>query len=288
MSSQDSDVALFNDLRPVAAESYAAGQRKTLPIYLGWAAVNTGAVLLLVVLVRGTVSGWLPLLAIAGLMGGGGVVTSYLVCKDAPEGVQNHGVWFKGLSRRGWLGWVIGLGMTVFYTVLYVWKDDWGRNPLQGAIDLLGPLSQLLRGGPGDRWFLYGFVYTVVVLVYGVRSAMKYRQSRYHQLRTGSVVFFQLGFAFLLPSLLQQFHQAEFYFSYFWPLKPEYLLPFSVGAVLEGGSLGRAMILWGVLASFVAVPLLTYFFGKRWYCSWVCLRKHRHSDHGLHGTRDIK
>ncbi len=30
------------------------------------------------------------------------------------------------------------------------------------------------------------------------------------------------------------------------------------------------MVTWGVVAAFVATPILTYFFGKRWYCSWVC------------------
>jgi polyferredoxin len=27
---------------------------------------------------------------------------------------------------------------------------------------------------------------------------------------------------------------------------------------------------WALLAAFVATPVLTYFYGKRWYCSWVC------------------
>ncbi len=27
---------------------------------------------------------------------------------------------------------------------------------------------------------------------------------------------------------------------------------------------------WGLVLALVAVPLLTYYFGKRWYCSWVC------------------
>jgi polyferredoxin len=36
------------------------------------------------------------------------------------------------------------------------------------------------------------------------------------------------------------------------------------------GGLGMFMFFWGAIMSFVAVPVLTYFFGKRWYCSWVC------------------
>ncbi|HCR19308.1 MAG TPA: hypothetical protein DIU35_17665, partial [Candidatus Latescibacteria bacterium] len=36
------------------------------------------------------------------------------------------------------------------------------------------------------------------------------------------------------------------------------------------GALGTFMIFWGAAATFVATPVLTYYFGKRWYCSWVC------------------
>ena len=28
--------------------------------------------------------------------------------------------------------------------------------------------------------------------------------------------------------------------------------------------------MWGIVLAAVAVPVLTYFLGKRWYCSWVC------------------
>ncbi|MGB4817488.1 MAG: 4Fe-4S dicluster domain-containing protein, partial [Saprospiraceae bacterium] len=30
------------------------------------------------------------------------------------------------------------------------------------------------------------------------------------------------------------------------------------------------MLIWGVLMIVLVSPILTYFFGKRWYCSWVC------------------
>ena len=30
------------------------------------------------------------------------------------------------------------------------------------------------------------------------------------------------------------------------------------------------MVVWGVVMTFIATPVLSYFFGKRWYCSWVC------------------
>jgi len=38
----------------------------------------------------------------------------------------------------------------------------------------------------------------------------------------------------------------------------------------QPGGLGTFMVFWGVVMSFIATPVLTYFWGKRWYCSWVC------------------
>ncbi len=99
----------------------------------------------------------------------------------------------------------------------------------------------------------------------------KYRHSRYHIIRTLSVVFFQLLFAYLIPAWLQMMNQPEFYFTYFWPLKYDYLNPLNVRYFLASPNhLMVFMIIWGMIMTFVATPVLTYFFGKRWYCSWVC------------------
>ena len=87
---------------------------------------------------------------------------------------------------------------------------------------------------------------------------------KYQRIRTLSVMFFQFVIAFMVPGILEAFHQKAFYFSYFWPLKIEYLFPSTLEA------LPRTMVIWAIMMAFVGVPVLTYFFGKRWYCSWVC------------------
>ncbi|MFN9393966.1 MAG: 4Fe-4S binding protein, partial [Flavobacteriales bacterium] len=94
--------------------------------------------------------------------------------------------------------------------------------------------------------------------------------SRYQVIRTLSVMFFQLGFAFLLPAWLLRLNQPEFFFTYFWPLKGEYLFPETVTSLRDSGRLGFFMVFWGVMMLVVVTPVLTYYFGKRWYCSWVC------------------
>jgi polyferredoxin len=167
---------------------------------------------------------------------------------------------------RGVLGWGLGVLITGFYVLLY-----WFPSYIEGAIRLVDPLAHALSGKPANQWFLYGFLYTLAMLIFGSRMILKYRHNRYQQIRTISVVFFQLGFAFLIPHILELFHQPEFYFTYFWPLKPDYLFPGSVSWLTSSaGRVGLFMVSWGVVMTFIATPILTWFFGKRWYCSWVC------------------
>ena len=132
------------------------------------------------------------------------------------------------------------------------------------------PLAVALTGTGASQWFLYGYLYTLAVTVMGVRMAMRYRHNRYQLVRTASVVFFQLAFGFLVPQLLKAFQQPEFYFTYFWPLKKEYLFPDDLKSLASSGGFGVFMAFWGVAAALLATPVLTWYFGKRWYCSWVC------------------
>jgi hypothetical protein len=180
---------------------------------VGLGMIGVGIVALLVAL--GGAGPYAPLglfLSSFGLLTAGSLVyfTRY---RRKPAGIQNDGAVLSSLTARGAAGWVAGVALTAFYVVLY-----WFPGLLTNVIPLVDPLSQVLRGRPADQWFLYGFLYTLAVGLMGVRAIWKYRQSRYQTVRTISVIFFQLGFAFLLPSLLAKMNEPEFYFSYFWPL----------------------------------------------------------------------
>jgi ferredoxin-type protein NapH len=187
-------------------------------------------------------------------------------------GVRNEHIWHRSLFNRGVAAWVFGVLLTGFYVALY-WGPEsyWNDAALVRVFD---PLSKLLTGSPADRWFLYGAIYTLCILVMGVRAIAKYRHSNYQMVRTGSIMFFQLGFAFLIPQFLKAMDQPEFYFTYFWPLKPDYFWPeggyYNFGWILDKGGLGLWMLLFAAAMTFIATPILTYFYGKRWYCSWVC------------------
>ncbi|MCI0446813.1 4Fe-4S binding protein [bacterium] len=207
------------------------------------------------------------LLLSAGLTSAGALIYFLAQLKETTPGIKNNHLFENPLTSRGWIAWPIALFLTLFYVSLY-WFPEWIEN----WVRMVDPVSFLMTGRKADRWFLYGTFYTLSVLVMGMRIILvKYRHNRYHIIRTASVMFFQLGFAFLIPNLLRRLNQPDFYFSYFWPLKYEYLFPGSVEGLLKHpGGLGFFMVFWGAMMTFVAIPVLTYFFGKRWYCSWVC------------------
>ncbi|MBL4848916.1 MAG: 4Fe-4S binding protein [Planctomycetes bacterium] len=210
---------------------------------------------------------WLGFLTSYPLAGLGAALYFWLSKKNTHPGIKHDGVFFGSMTGRGALAWIAGVGLTSFYIVLY-----WYADTLAGAIRLVDPLSLYFTGEAATQWFLYGFLYTVLVLAFGVRTMMKYRHNRYQLVRTSSVMFFQLGFAFLLPQILKRFYEFETqpYLTFFWPLKYDALFPSTIARLGEDGALGQFMIFWGLMATFVATPILTYFFGKRWYCSWVC------------------
>ncbi|MDB5034309.1 MAG: 4Fe-4S ferredoxin [Chlorobi bacterium] len=231
----------------------------------GIAAVAAGLLVMLGAACGGGISPMLFMLAGPGLIVAGALAYILPHHLRRSASAQNNGVMFSGATTRGAIAWGLGVAITGFYVLLYWWPQT-----LAGLIRMFDPLSMRLRGIPADHWFMYGAFYTLAVLVMGARALLKYRHNRYQIIRTLSVIFFQLVFAFLIPATLQLFKQPEFYFTYFWPLKPYYLFPDGVKSLEMAGGLGPFMIRWAVMMTFVATPVLTYFFGKRWYCSWVC------------------
>jgi polyferredoxin len=104
----------------------------------------------------------------------------------------------------------------------------------------------------------------------GVRMLLKYRHNRYQQIRTLSVMFFQTTFAFLIPEILVRLNQPYFDFKNMWPLKYDFFFEWHLDKLLKNGTFGLFMLVWGMALFLIGVPVFTYFFGKRWYCSWVC------------------
>lgn len=239
-------------------------------------AIGVGIVMLMAAAFGAGASAPVPmLLGSVGLIVAGALVYIVRQYGAAPAGVQNNGIMFSGATARGAVGWTLGVVITGFYVLVY-----WYPETLRHLIMLFEPLSMALRGKSQvwtdngvthyEPWFLYGSFYTLAVLVMGARAIIKYRHNRYQIVRTISVMSAQLFLAFLIPAVLVMFKQPEFYFSYFWPLKPYYFFPNGMHDIASTGGLGVFMIRWATAMAFIGVPVLTYFFGKRWYCSWVC------------------
>lgn len=194
-----------------------------------------------------------------------GIVLSLLPASNDLPGVRNNGIFHSPLTARGWIGVLLGSFLIAFYIALYFYPEyiiHW--------ILLADPLSRWLSGQPASQWFLYGLLYTLAVLVMGARMLYKYRHLPYQQVRTASVMFFQLAFAFLIPELLVRFNKPYFDFKNMWPLDYDFFFDWHLESLLANGSLGIFMLGWGIGLFVIGVPVLTYFFGKRWYCSWVC------------------
>jgi len=188
-------------------------------------------------------------------------------------GIKNDGVYFKSLSSRGFWGWMLGITLTLFYVALYWFPQYLGLvkdGDNTGVISLFDPLSKFLSGNPASQWFLYGTLYTLAILAFGIKFIWKYRHNRYEVIRTFSVMFFQLSFAFIIPEILVRLNQPYYDFKNIWPLNYDLFAGYKIDEFLSAGDVGLIMIIFGIISIFVITPILTYKYGKRWYCSWVC------------------
>lgn len=249
----------------------AFGLPRSLFVIMGW----TG----LLILAVGSILP-LPELPIAwwavsvGLIAAGVIGYSIATYAHRPPGIKNDHVWLGSLTGRGLAAWGLGIGVTGFYVLLYFYPaylglgEGSGQN--SGLIALFDPLSQALKGQDASQWFVYGVLYTLAILVFGIKFIYKYRHNPYQRIRTWSVIFFQLGFAFLIPEWLLRLNYPYNDFKNMWPLNYYFFDEWNIEAMTSSGTFGLFMILFGVAMIFIISPILTYYYGKRWYCSWVC------------------
>jgi Pyruvate/2-oxoacid:ferredoxin oxidoreductase delta subunit len=182
-----------------------------------------------------------------------------------PAGIKNNGIFFNAMKNVQWLGILTGSWLIAFYVFLYFYPEY-----MTNWVIMVDPVSKFLNGGEAGRFFFYGFLYTLCILVMGIRMLINYHHSKYQILRTCSVMFFQTAFAFLIPEIMIRLNQPYFDFKNIWPLDYSFFFNNRLDNLLANGGLGIFMLVWGIALVVIAVPVLVYFFGKRWYCSWVC------------------
>ncbi|CAL2108119.1 ferredoxin-type protein NapH [Tenacibaculum sp. 190524A02b] len=180
-------------------------------------------------------------------------------------GIKNNGIYLEASTNRGWIAWMVLVYLVLFYILLYFLPDyvvNWTF--------ILDPISKALNGGAASQWFVYGFLYCVIMIVMGIRMYIKYRHNKYQIVRTTSVLFFQIVFAFLIPEIMTSLNMPGYDFKNAFPLDYDFFFEWNLDTLTNSGGIGIFILVWGILLTLVIVPVMVYFFGKRWYCSWVC------------------
>jgi len=153
--------------------------------------------------------------------------------------------------NRGTLGFALSMLLIAFYVVLY-WEHK--VEALLGV----APFTAIAESvGLRNRWYLYGLLYSVAMLGGAVYYLRRHGNSRYNRVRIAVNVGIQVALGFSLPFIMPLFGGQELYFSYFWPLKYDYLYP----QTLE--SLPLYFAVYTVVGSLLAAPALALVYGKR-------------------------
>lgn len=180
-------------------------------------------------------------------------------------GIKNNGIYLESSTNRGWIAWLVLIYLVAFYLLLYFMADyvvNWTY--------ILDPISLSLNGGEASQWFVYGFLYCTIMIVMAARMYIKYRHNKYQVIRTTSVLFFQIVFAFLIPEIMTSLNMPGYDFKNAFPLDYDFFFEWNLENLTKSGSIGLFILVWGIVLTLIIVPLMVYFFGKRWYCSWVC------------------
>ncbi|WP_439128177.1 4Fe-4S binding protein [Polaribacter sp.] len=180
-------------------------------------------------------------------------------------GIKNDHIYHNSATNRGFIAWLVLIYLVAFYLLLYFMPDyvvNWTY--------ILDPISNFLNGGDASQWFVYGFLYCTIMLTMGVRMYIKYRHNKYQVIRTTSVLFFQIVFAFLIPEIMTSLNMPGYDFKNAFPLDYDFFFEWNLDTLTSSGKIGLFILVWGIVLTLIIVPVMVYFFGKRWYCSWVC------------------
>jgi thioredoxin reductase/polyferredoxin len=176
-------------------------------------------------------------------------------------------------DRFAWLGVSFLICYTVYGAKVGKGEEFW---PFRGW----GYEALSLAGRPWSFW--YTVLYTVLMTVFGLQALKRWgidRKDRFQIWRYASLLSFQWVFFFLVPEFLFQWavkyrwvgdalasdpafaEQAwrSYGIVYAWPL---FFYTFFYDP-------HKVWIVWGIVLTFVVIPVLVLFHGKR-YCSWIC------------------
>ena len=173
------------------------------------------------------------------------------------KGIKNDGIYHENSTNKGWIAWMVFIFLVGFYLILY-FKSEYAVNWTY----LVDPISESLSGNPAGHWFVYGFMYCTVMTVMAVRMYIKYRHNVYQMVRTTSVLFFQIIFAFLIPEIMVRLQMPYYDFKNAFPLDYDFFFQWNLKSLLDSGGIGLFILVWGVVLTLVIVPVMVYFWKK--------------------------
>src|SRR5207247_4062496 len=101
----------------------------------------------------------------------------------------------RPLQKRGAVAWIFCAALVAFYLLIYY------------TYAFEGPARRL---GLGDKWTLYGVLYTLAMVAGGIYFLRRHGNSRYQRIRTITVVAVQVVLAFALPIVMRsEEHTSE-------------------------------------------------------------------------------
>ncbi|MBC8167327.1 MAG: FAD-dependent oxidoreductase, partial [Bryobacteraceae bacterium] len=186
-----------------------------------------------------------------------------------------------GIRLEDEWGWKHYAGLALMFAIAYTIygaKQESGHEfwPFTGW----GANALAFGNRPWSFW--YTVLYTALMTIFGIQAMKRWgfdRKDRFQIWRYVSLIGFQWIFFFLIPEFLFQSAVSNQWIGeklatdpgfasnawrsyglvYAWPL---FFYTFL-------GDPNQVWIIWGVFLSFVLVPILVLFHGKR-YCSWIC------------------
>ena len=232
-----------------------------------------------------------------------------LIGREAPLGFfRKSGIRITGdRGKKWWLG-LIGFGLLMVF--LYhlkgyvevagiegtnLWQVFQGKGWFPFNLPVIGGengiVGTTLKTASSDPGFLFAFLYTAVIIIFGVRRIRR-RKTPYVKLQTSTLATIQVIPLFLLPYILFPWMGAngaftnggfgEWFGMTFLSNGPAPSRP-NTGAPSASSSRGRFSSttsspklrsgvgsILGFIQTFVIIPLIIWRWGKGAYCGWIC------------------
>ncbi len=194
-------------------------------------------------------------------------ITNSLVCamigRELPVrflskiGIKLENTWTAG--RFAWLAvWIV-----VAYAI-------YGIKSHLPPFNLLPPDTYTLINQSPSFW--YSFAYSALMVGFGIPAMIRWgKMDRIQYWRFASLIAFQVIALFIVPYIIFGIilaQQNPMWADEAWRVSGVVLAwPLFFNTFFD--SPPKFFIYWGVILSFVVIPIFTYFHGKR-YCSWIC------------------